>query len=88
VPPRFRSRNLYIHNPSVTLMRTTPEECAEIGRITAARLNRASGPVTVLVPLQGVSAIDKIGAPFYSPEALDVVSPCLENLAQPGHPGR
>jgi uncharacterized protein (UPF0261 family) len=71
VPVKFRSRKLYIHNPTVTLMRTTPEECAAIGRITAARLNRATGPVTVLIPLQGVSAIDKLGGPFYSPEALD-----------------
>ncbi len=71
VPTQFRSRNLYIHNPTVTLMRTTPEECAEIGRTTATRLNRAIGPVTVLIPLQGVSAIDKIGGPFYSREALD-----------------
>jgi uncharacterized protein (UPF0261 family) len=71
VPVQFRSRKLYAHNPTVTLMRTTPEECAEIGRITATRLNRASGPVTVLIPLQGVSAIDKPGGPFYSPEALN-----------------
>jgi uncharacterized protein (UPF0261 family) len=70
VPAKFRGRNLYVHNPTVTLMRTTPEECAEIGRITAIKLNRASGPVTVLIPLQGVSAIDKIGGPFYSQEAL------------------
>jgi uncharacterized protein (UPF0261 family) len=71
VPVQFRSRQLYVHNPSVTLMRTTPEECAEIGRITATRLNRGSGPVTVLIPLQGVSAIDKAGGPFYLPEALN-----------------
>jgi uncharacterized protein (UPF0261 family) len=71
VPVKFRSRQLYIHNPTVTLMRTTPDECASIGRITATRLNRATGPVTVLIPLQGVSAIDKLGGPFYSPEALD-----------------
>jgi uncharacterized protein (UPF0261 family) len=71
VPVQFRSRKLYVHNPTVTLMRTTPEECAEIGRITATRLNRASGPVTVLIPLQGVSAIDKPEGPFYSPEALN-----------------
>jgi uncharacterized protein (UPF0261 family) len=71
VPVKFRSRKLYVHNPTVTLMRTTPEECAEIGRITATRLNRATGPVTVLIPLQGVSAIDKLGGPFYSPEALN-----------------
>jgi uncharacterized protein (UPF0261 family) len=83
VPPQFRSRNLYIHNPSVTLMRTTPEECAEIGRITATKLNRASGPVTVLIPLQGVSAIDKIGAPFYSPEALDAYRRVLKTSLSP-----
>jgi uncharacterized protein (UPF0261 family) len=83
VPPQFRSRNLYIHNPSVTLMRTTPEECAEIGRITATKLNRASGPVTVLIPLQGVSAIDKIGAPFYSPEALDAYRRALKTSVSP-----
>src|SRR6516164_8710745 len=64
VPAQFRSRNLYVHNPSVTLMRTTPEECAEIGRITARKLNHATGPVTVLIPLQGVSAIDQVGGPF------------------------
>jgi uncharacterized protein (UPF0261 family) len=71
VPVKFRTRKLYVHNPTVTLMRTTPDECAAIGRITATRLNRATGPVTVLIPLQGVSAIDKLGGPFYSPEALD-----------------
>jgi len=71
VPAQFRSRDLYVHNPSVTLMRTTPEECAEIGRITARKLNRATGPVTVLIPLQGVSAIDKLGGPFYSQMALN-----------------
>jgi uncharacterized protein (UPF0261 family) len=71
VPVQFRRRKLYVHNPTVTLMRTTPKECAEIGRITATKLNRASGPVTVLIPLQGVSAIDKSGGPFYSPEALN-----------------
>ena len=83
VPPQFRSRNLYVHNPSVTLMRTTPEECAEIGRITATKLNRASGPVTVLIPLQGVSAIDKIGAPFYSQEALDAYRRALKASLSP-----
>ena len=71
VPVQFRNRQLYVHNPTVTLMRTTPEECAEIGRITATRLNGAKGPVTVLIPLQGVSAIDTPGGPFYSPEALN-----------------
>ena len=83
VPAQFRTRNLYIHNPSVTLMRTTPEECAEIGRITAIKLNRASGAVTVLIPLRGVSAIDKVGAPFYSQEALDAYRRALKASLSP-----
>jgi uncharacterized protein (UPF0261 family) len=83
VPVQFRSRNLYVHNPSVTLMRTTPEECAEIGHITAIKLNRASGPVTVLVPLQGVSAIDKLGGLFYSPVALNAYRSALKEALSP-----
>lgn len=84
VPPQFRNRYLYRHNPTVTLMRTTPEECAEIGRITAGKLNRARGPVTVMVPLQGVSAIDKVGAPFYLQEALEAWRSGLKEALDPG----
>ena len=58
VPPQFEGRNLYVHNPSVTLMRTTAEECAELGRTIAGRLAGARGPVALFVPLKGVSAID------------------------------
>jgi uncharacterized protein (UPF0261 family) len=83
VPIQFRSRNLYRHNPTVTLMRTTPEECAEIGRITAGKLNVASGPVTVLIPLQGVSAIDKPGGPFFSKAALDAYRSALKETLNP-----
>ena len=83
VPARFQSRDLYIHNASVTLMRTTPEECEEIGRITAIKLNRSHGPVTVLIPLHGVSAIDKFGGPFYSQEALNAYRRALEAELDP-----
>jgi uncharacterized protein (UPF0261 family) len=69
VPEKFRHRQLYAHNPNVTLMRTTPEECAELGRITAQKLNAAQGPATFVMPLRGVSAIDAPGKPFYSPQA-------------------
>jgi uncharacterized protein (UPF0261 family) len=65
VPPQFEDRNLYVHNPSVTLMRTTPEECAELGRIIAGKLSGARGPVALFVPLKGVSAIDVEDGPFY-----------------------
>jgi uncharacterized protein (UPF0261 family) len=69
VPERYRRRRLYVHNPNVTLMRTTPEECAELARITAEKLNRARGPAVFLMPLRGVSAIDAAGLPFWWPEA-------------------
>lgn len=69
VPERFRDRNLYVHNPTVTLMRTTPEECAELGRRIARKLNAAKGPVTLFVPLGGISLIDVEGQPFHDPEA-------------------
>ena len=83
VPAQFRNRNLHMHNPSVTLMRTTPEECAELGRITALKLNRANGPVTILIPLQGVSAIDKLGGPFYSQAALNAYRSSLKEHLSP-----
>ncbi len=69
VPAKFKGRNLYKHNPTVTLMRTTPEECDELGRIIAQKLNRATGPTTLFIPLRGVSMIDAEGKPFHSPEA-------------------
>jgi uncharacterized protein (UPF0261 family) len=69
VPPKFAERELYVHNPSITLMRTTPEECAELGRRIARKLSAATGPTALFVPLGGVSAIDADGQPFHDPEA-------------------
>lgn len=69
VPEKFSDRLFYQHNPTVTLMRTTAEETAELGRIMARKLSEAQGPTTVIIPTQGVSAIDKTGQPFDSPEA-------------------
>ena len=69
VPDAFRERLLYRHNPAVTLMRTTPAECAELGRRLARKLNRARGPVTLFIPLRGISAIATEGEIFHDPEA-------------------
>lgn len=69
VPEKFRRRNLYVHNATVTLMRTTPEECAQLGRIIAEKLNGAQGPTALFVPLRGVSMIAAEGKPFYDPAA-------------------
>jgi uncharacterized protein (UPF0261 family) len=69
VPERFRGRNLYVHNPTITLMRTTPGECREIGELIARKLNAATGPTELFVPLRGVSAIATEGGVFHDPEA-------------------
>ena len=69
IPKKFEGRNFYVHNPTVTLMRTTLEENAELGRRIARKLNAARGPVTLFVPLGGVSLIDTEGQPFYDPKA-------------------
>lgn len=69
VPEKFKNRKLYKHNPTVTLMRTTPEECAELGRIIARKLNAARGPVALFIPLRGISMIATAGAAFYDPAA-------------------
>ena len=67
VPERFRDRRLHVHNPQVTLMRTTPEENAELGRIVARKLNAATGPTALALPLKGVSMLDVAGDPFHDP---------------------
>jgi len=69
VPTRFQGRTLYKHNASVTLMRTSAEECSEVGRRIAAQLNRAKGPVVLMLPLKGVSMVDAEGQPFHNPHA-------------------
>ncbi len=69
IPKEFEGRLFYEHNPTVTLMRTTAEECAELGRRIANKLNAASGPLTLFIPLGGVSLIDTEGQIFHDPEA-------------------
>src|SRR5699024_7292184 len=66
---RFRARTLHRHTSEVTLMRTTPGECEEIGKRIAGKLNQEKGPVVLMIPLRGVSMIDREGEPFYDPEA-------------------
>jgi uncharacterized protein (UPF0261 family) len=82
VPERYRSRNLYRHNPQVTLMRTTAEENRQMAEWIAERLNRCSGPVRILIPEKGVSAIDTPGQPFHDAEADAVLFDTLEARLQ------
>ena len=81
VPERFRGRTFYQHNPNVTLMRTTAAECAAMGADIAHKLSAATGPVTVLLPTQGVSAIDCTGQPFDDPVARQALFSALRESA-------
>jgi uncharacterized protein (UPF0261 family) len=69
VPDKFKGRRFHQHNATVTLMRTTPDECAELGRIIARKLNQAKGPVSVFIPLKGISMIAVEGKSFHDPAA-------------------
>jgi uncharacterized protein (UPF0261 family) len=77
IPEKYKGRTFYEWNPNVTLMRTTPEELAQMGKIFAEKLNKSTAPVTVMIPLKGVSQIDLEGKIFYWPEALQAF---IDNL--------
>ena len=69
LPTEFEGRNIYIHNPQVTLLRTNASECAQLGKILAEKVNANEAPLAVMLPLKGISVISKEGQPFYDPEA-------------------
>ncbi|MEX0283978.1 MAG: Tm-1-like ATP-binding domain-containing protein [Paracoccaceae bacterium] len=82
VPAKFKGRNFYHHNAQVTLMRTTAEECAQIGAWIGDKLNKCSGPVRFLLPLRGVSALDTEGGAFHDPVANEALFDALRNTVQ------
>ena len=84
VPGKFRGRTFYQHNPQVTLMRTSPEECAQLGAIIAWKLNASTGPVTVLIPLRAISVISAPGQGFHDPVADQALFDALRANLQPG----
>lgn len=86
VPEKFAGRNFYVHNPQVTLMRTSPEECAELGRILARKVNAYSAPVTVLIPRQAISVIGAEGQPFHDPRADEMLFESLMEELRAGIP--
>jgi uncharacterized protein (UPF0261 family)/ABC-type branched-subunit amino acid transport system ATPase component len=78
IPERYRQRKFHVHNPQVTLMRTTPEENERIGRWIGEKLNRMDGPVRFFLPEGGVSALDAPGQPFWDPDADAALFAALE----------
>ncbi len=79
VPEKFEGRNFYIHNPQVTLMRTTPSECAELGKILAEKVNAYRAPVAMMIPTRAISVISAEGQPFHDPQADDALFSALKN---------
>lgn len=86
VPARFADRVFYQHNPQVTLMRTTPEECAELGRILAEKVNAYTAPVTVLLPLKAISIISAPGQVFHDAAADAALFEAIRTHLKPGVP--
>jgi len=82
VPERYRGRTLQVHNPTVTLMRTTLEENARVGRWIGERLNRMEGTVRFFLPEGGVSALDMPGRPFFDPRADETLFKALEETVR------
>ncbi len=86
IPPQFRDRLLYVHNPATTLMRTNVEENRRLGEIIGQRLSRSKGPVVIHIPLRGFSAVDASGQPFFDPEADHAFVEALKNNLPPRIP--
>jgi uncharacterized protein (UPF0261 family) len=82
VPDKFGTRRFVIHNPNITLMRTTPQENHAIGEWMGARINQMEGPVRLLLPEGGVSALDAPGKPFHDPEANTALFEALEQTVR------
>ena len=82
VPEKFADRNFYIHNPQVTLMRTNAEECAELGRILAEKVNAYEGPAEILIPKGGISVISREGEPFHDAAADEALFSALREHAK------
>jgi uncharacterized protein (UPF0261 family) len=83
VPEKFKDRRFYQHNPNVTLMRTTPAENDRLGKQIAEKASAARGPTALVVPLRGVSAIDREGQPFWWPDADQALFQSLRNWLSP-----
>jgi uncharacterized protein (UPF0261 family) len=69
VPSRYKNRNLFFHNPQATTLRLNSDEVRRVAEVMAEKLNRATGPVKVLIPTHGFSSWDRKGKSFYDPEA-------------------
>lgn len=88
VPAPFAGRNFYIHNPQVTLMRTTPEECRTLGIMLAEKVNQSKAPVTMLIPRRAISVISAAGGAFHDAHADEALFSAIRETLRPDIPVR
>ncbi len=82
VPAEFAGRNFYLHNPQVTLMRTTPDECAELGRIIANKVNHYAAPAVIMIPKRAISVISAAGQAFHDATADEALFTAIRATAK------
>ena len=87
IPERYRGHRIYKHNENSTLVRTTPEENAELGEIIAGKLNMSIGPVAVYIPLRGISVISAAGRAVLLAGGRRRAVRLVEEASAAGHPG-
>ena len=83
LPPRFRNRPMHVHNPNDTVVMATAKEKARLGKLVAQKLNRATGPTAVLIPIQGFAESDRPGQAFYDPEGRRAFVTALKRHIKP-----
>ena len=82
IPAKFAGRNFYLHNPQVTLMRTTPDECAELGRILAHKVNGYEALAVIMLPTRAISVISAAGQPFHDAAADEALFAAIRATAK------
>ena len=80
---RFRGRTTFRYDEWRLEVRTSPEELVQVARVMAERLNKATAPATVLIPVQGWSWLSQPGRPFYDPEADAAFADEMKRLVKP-----
>jgi uncharacterized protein (UPF0261 family) len=86
VPEKYRNHRIYFHNPNITLVRTTPDDNVELGRIVAGKLNLSTGTIAVYFPTKGLSVVSTTGGPYSWPEADQALLESLKRHLRPGIP--
>jgi len=82
VPAKFEGRNFYIHNPQITLMRTTADECRQLGEIVAKKANAYQAGTAIMIPRKAISVISAVGQPFHDSAADEALFSALKANAK------